>query len=100
MNQANQELDKIMPQFMGKFDIALNIFEKNSKDNPTGYTKELDLFMRNLIDEWLDMALIWPLIHSRQPELFYDINHMLLGEQPPMSVVKESCKKAVESKGE
>jgi hypothetical protein len=97
LNQANLELDKIMPEFLGKLQKVKELIAKNDKDNPIVVGSEEDTLFCECYNFWLDMALAYPLIKFRDPKLFYNINDLFFGEQPPMEDIKPLCCKAVKS---
>ena len=97
LNQANLELDKIMPEFLGKLQKVKELLEKNGKDSPIVIDSEADKLYCECYHMWLDMALAYPLIKFRDPKMFYDTNDLLFGEQPPMEEVKELTRKAVKA---
>jgi hypothetical protein len=100
INQASLELDKVMPKFLEKYEEVKKILSKNCTKNPVKINSKDDKFICDTADEWFDLCLAWPLIHYRNPELFFYINELFCSEQPPMFLVAESCKKILESKGE
>lgn len=89
IRQANRELDRVMHEFLEKFKKVQELVAKNSKDNPVVIGTPEDKLFRECYNQWLDMILAYPLIKFREPKLFYDINDLFFGDQPPVGEVKK-----------
>lgn len=97
INQANIELDEVMPKFLDKMLEIQNILKDNKKGNPIVIGSKEDNLIMDTRDMWLDMSLAWPLIKFRDPDMFYNINDFFFDEQPPMGLKQDACRKVVES---
>lgn len=76
------ELKRVMGDFYGRMEYIVKLLDGNSRKNP------ISVGDAKFIDEtrsiWLELAPLYPFIKYQDEKMFFAVNQLFFGEQPPV----------------